>query len=171
MNTNPSIKKKISFNIIDVILIAVFLAAILTLVYFFKEKVMVVSNGEKTEEIVYKLEISPMNEQFKGLVEIGDTVYHTETLKSIGQITDVSYSECYYNGVDKSTGKPIKTAYPGMITMTLTVKVSAEINETGYFINGKQICYGDTVPFRVPSFTASAKTVYIETLSDKEIKK
>ena len=50
MNSNSQEKKKYVFNFIDVLLIVVFLAGALSLVYFLRERRVVISewNGQRT---------------------------------------------------------------------------------------------------------------------------
>ena len=90
MNSNSQEKKKYVFNFIDVLLIVVFLAGALSLVYFLRERRVVISDSDGTEEIVYRLEISPMREEFRNLVSVGDTVTDAVSLLPIGEVTDVS---------------------------------------------------------------------------------
>ncbi len=165
MNNNPSEKKKYVFNFIDVILIILILAAASALVYFLRERKIVISDKGETTEIIYKLEVSPMREEFRNLVEIGDTVTDCTYLLSIGEITDVAYSPCIYTGFNKELGETVKSTYPGKITMTVTIKAEARITDTGYTVNGKELILDEMISFRVPGYTGNGKCVSI-TVSD-----
>ena len=95
MNT-ASKKKKFYFNFIDVFLIVVLLAAVAALVFFVRERQIVTETGNKnTVELLYKIEVSPMREEFRNLVEVGNTTIDTVYMTEIGEITEVSYSSCY----------------------------------------------------------------------------
>ena len=169
MNSNSQEKKKYVFNFIDVLLIVVFLAGALSLVYFLRERRVVISDSDGTEEIVYRLEISPMREEFRNLVSIGDTVTDAVSLLPIGEVTDVSYSACYYTGLDRTTGENVKSAYPGMITMTVTVKAQASPENGGYTVNGRELILDTGFAFRVPEFTGNGKCVSVSP-ADAEMK-
>lgn len=161
MNKTSQEEKKIVFNFIDVILIIAFLAGALLLVYFLRERRIVTSDSKEKEEIVYKLEISPMREEFRNLVAIGDTVTDATSLLAIGEVTDVSYSACYYTGLDRTTGETVKSVYPGMITMTVTVKAQSSPDNGGYTVNGREIILDSGITFRVPSFTGTGKCISV----------
>ena len=169
MNSNSQEKKKYVFNFIDVLLIVVFLAGALSLVYFLRERRVVISDSDGTEEIVYRLEISPMREEFRNLVSVGDTVTDAVSLLPIGEVTDVSYSACYYTGLDRTTGENVKSAYPGMITMTVTVKAQASPENGGYTVNGRELILDTGFTFRVPAFTGTGKCVSVSP-ADAEMK-
>ena len=169
MNSNSQEKKKYVFNFIDVLLIVVFLAGALSLVYFLRERRVVISDSDGTEEIVYRLEISPMRAEFRNLVSVGDTVTDAVSLLPIGEVTDVSYSACYYTGLDRTTGENVKSAYPGMITMTVTVKAQASPENGGYTVNGRELILDTGFAFRVPTFTGTGKCVSVSP-ADAEMK-
>ena len=169
MNSNSQEKKKYVFNFIDVLLIVVFLAGALSLVYFLRERRVVISDSDGTEEIVYRLEISPMREEFRNLVSVGDTVTDAVSLLPIGEVTDVSYSACYYTGLDRTTGENVKSAYPGMITMTVTVKAQASPENGGYTVNGRELILDTGFAFRVQAFTGTGKCVSVSP-ADAEMK-
>lgn len=165
MNNNSQEKKKAVFNFIDVLLIVAFLAGALSLVYFLRDRKVVISDSGETEEIIYRLEISPMREEFRNLVSIGDTVTDAVSLLPIGEVTDVSYSACYYTGLDRTTGETVKSAYPGMITMTVTVKAQASPENGGYTVNGRDLILGTDFAFRVPAFTGTGKCISVSPAS------
>ena len=167
MNSSNS-KKKYSFNFIDVILIIAILASAVTLVYFLRERKIVTSEKTDTVNIIYKLEISPMREEFRNLVGIGDSVTDAIYLQGIGEVTDVSYSPCYYTGTDRENGKQVKNAYPNRITMTLTIKAEAEVTQTGYSINGRELILGEAFSFRVPDFTGNGTCISVAKATEKE---
>ena len=159
-------KKKLYFNFIDVILIVAVLGATLTLVYFLREKRIVTSDNSHTTAIVYQIEVSPMREEFRNLVAVGDIVVDNVTRNTIGEISNVTYSTCYYVGTDPSTGQSISTAYPGKVTMILTIKAKAAVTDIGYEINGYPLTLGDTISLRVPDFTGSGTCISVTKSSD-----
>lgn len=161
MNTKQSENKSFVFNFIDVILIIIILASILVLTYFFKERRIVASNPDSVSQITYKIEVSRLREEFRNLIEIGDSVYDPETMLNIGEVTDISYAPSYYIGINKELGQEVKSPYPSGICMTVTVKAQAEKTASGYLLNGSELFIGDSVSFRVPDFTGSGICVYL----------
>jgi len=161
MNTAPS-KKKLYFNFIDVILIVAVLASVAALIFFLRERRIITDSSGKTAEIVYKIEVTAMREEFRNLVGVGDMVVDPVTANTIGEVTDVSYTPYLYVGTDRTTGLRVTTAYPGKITMMVTVKTTAAVTDVGYEIGGKALTLGEAVSLRVPDFTGSGTCVAIE---------
>ena len=164
MNATPK-KKKIYFNFIDLILIIVILGSIASLVFFLRERRILTKTPDRSEEIVYKLEVSPLREEFRNLADVGNSVIDTVGMNVIGEITDVSYSPCYYHGTDPDTGLSVSTVYPGRVTMTLTIKATASKSDTGYAVGGRELILGEALSFRVPDFTGSGICVSIQASS------
>ncbi len=166
MNNKQSENKAVVFNFIDVILLILILSSVLVLTYFFKERRIVVSNPNTSAQITYKIEIPQLREEFRNLIEIGDSIYDSESMLNIGEVTDVSYTQSYYVGIDKELGKEIKSPYPSSISMTVTVKAQAQKTDSGYLLNGSELFIGDSISFRVPDFTGTGVCVYLSSLSN-----
>ncbi len=154
-------KKKIYFNLIDVLLIVLALAAAASLVFFLRERRVVTGSDSASAEIVYRVEFSPLREELRNLAEVGNTVMNADTLEVIGEITDVSYAPCVYVGTDKTTGASVSTAYPDRITMILTVKATASVTDAAYEVGGQELILGETLSIRVPDFTGSGIIVSV----------
>lgn len=161
MNTAPT-KKKLYFNFIDILLVLLVLASVVTLIFFLRERRIVDGSSPKTAEITYKIEVAAMREEFRNLVAVGDMVVDPVTTNVIGEVTDVTYAPYYYVGTDRTTGLQITTAYPGKITMTVTVKTAAALTDTGYEIKGNALTLGEEMAIRVPNFTGSGTCIAIE---------
>lgn len=161
---NSQKKKKIAFNIIDVILIIAVLASILALVFFLRERKIINPQNEQTVKLEYTISFSPLREEFRNLAQIGDTVVDASILENIGEIVNVSYLECRYEGINEQTGQKVYTPYPGMITMVITVRADAVKTASGYEINGHEIIIGNNVTVRVPFFTGTGTCTSISTV-------
>ena len=146
--------KKIRLNFIDFTLIAVMVLALGMLIYIFSTGEVTSSSKDKTT-IEYTIEIDRMPEEFKNLVKVGNTVYDTDTLCAIGEVTDVSYSASYHKGVDNATGDIVYSEYPGAVLMSITVKASAVKTDTGYSISEYKLAVGLDMNIRVPNFTGT----------------
>lgn len=166
MNANE--KKKLHFNIIDVLLIVIVFVVATTLIFFLRDhRVVTDATGERVE-LVYKIEVSAMREEFRNLVLIGDTVIEAESLSEFGEVLNVSYSDGLYVGTDAATGQPVVNTYPGRLTMTLTVGVTAYRTESGYRIGDEELILGEEITFRTPDFTGSGICLEIVAADENE---
>lgn len=159
MNT-PAKKRKLSFNFIDVALIVIALAGIAVLVFFFSKNDIVSTNREEKVNIEYTVRLSPVREEYINLIKIGDTLINTDIMQSVGEVTNVTNSDCLYEGYD-STGAPVYTPYPGMKTVVVTIRAEAIKTKTGYIVNGYDVVIGESMTFRVPDFTGTGVCVSI----------
>lgn len=150
-------KKKISFNLIDVILVVIALAAIAVLVFLFNNKEIVKPNGKENVKIEYTVTLSPVREEYINLVKIGDKVINTAVMENCGEVVSVSNSDYYYVGTNSETGESVSTPYPGMKTIVIKIRATATKTAYGYSVNGFDIVIGEDVSIRVPDFTGTGK--------------
>ncbi|MBE6636596.1 MAG: DUF4330 domain-containing protein [Ruminococcaceae bacterium] len=165
MNANNG-KKKLFFNFIDVLLIVAILAATVTVVFFLRERRILTPGSNETVEVIYQIEVSPLREDFRNLVSIGDRMTDSVKLSDLGEITDVSYAECRYTGVNKTTGAIVTSTFPGHVTMILTIRADALLTEAGYEIDGRLLLLGQPLSFRTPDFTGTGTCLSLEPLPD-----
>lgn len=163
-------KKKIRFNFIDVLLIVIAFASITSLVFFLRDRKIVTGGKTDTVEIVYHVKFSALREDFRNLVEIGDTVIDAIRIEKIGEVTNVSYAEGTYTGTDKETGKPVVSSFPGRVSMVLTIRAEAVRTPTGYVVNGRELIIGEDLSLRVPDFTGSGTCLSVEEVTAAENK-
>ena len=154
MNVAPK-KKKISFNIIDVLLVVIALSAISVLVFVFNSKDIVKPKGNASVKIEYTVTLSPVREEYINLVKIGDKVVNTAVMESCGEVVSVSNSNYNYVGINSETGESVLTPYPGMKTMVIKIRAAATKTAYGYSVNGFNIVIGEDVSIRVPDFTGN----------------
>jgi hypothetical protein len=150
-------KKKISFNLIDVILVVIALASIAVLVFLFNNKEIVKPNGKENVKIEYTVTLSPVREEYINLVKIGDKVINTAVMENCGEVVSVSNSDYYYVGTNSETGESVSTPYPGMKTIVIKIRATATKTAYGYSVNGFDIVIGEDVSIRVPDFTGTGK--------------
>ena len=155
MNDQNKRKKTFSFNIVDVALIVVAFIAVATLIFFFSQKDVVNTDKGDSVTLEYTLVFSPLREDFRNLVDVGSTITDALSAKELGEVVDITYSEYNYIGTDKATGSSVSTVYPGMLTMTVTVRADAVKTGSEYVINGTEIVIGKSINVRVPEFTGT----------------
>lgn len=147
--------KKFALNFIDFILIAVIIIAAGMLIFIFTSRDVVNTSGGQSAAVEYTVRIDPMNEEFKSLVKVGDKVFDADKLYAIGEVTDISYSTAYYKGTDKATGAIKLSEYPGMVSMTITVRVNASVSDGGFSVSDYSIAVGREMNIRTPNFTGT----------------
>lgn len=163
MNLSPK-KKKISFNIIDVALIVIALAAIAVLIFVFNSKDIVTPSGKEKVKIEYTVTLSPVREEYINLVKVGDKVINTAVMENGGEVVSTSNSKYVYVGINSETGESVYTEIPTMKTMTIKIRATATKTAYGYSVNGFDIVIGEDVSFRVPDFTGTGKCTSVTEL-------
>lgn len=148
-------KKGFSFNIIDAALIIIALLCICATIFFFTDADITSSKENKRVTLEYTLEFSPTREEYRNLLEIGDAITETSTMKDAGEIVNVVYYDHLYYGTNDETGEKVTTKYPGKINMVLTVRTEAVQTETGYSINGYELLIDGKITIRTPDFTGT----------------
>lgn len=158
-----NVKRKFRFNIIDVILLVIILSASAALVYiFFPSKTQENAAADRNVSITYQLYVSKVADDFKGKINIGDSVVDSVTLYGIGEVADVTYTKAMFVGVDKTEGKYVYSEYPNLIDIAVTVKADAVKTENSISVNGFTIAVGKKIPFRVPGYTGIAYCTIID---------
>ncbi|MBR6427502.1 MAG: DUF4330 domain-containing protein [Clostridia bacterium] len=156
-------RKKAGFNIIDVLLIAVFAALVVYLVYHVRGFEIVGKNSGKTAKTVaVGLEFSPLRDELHNCISVGDAVYDAATGKQIGEITNVSYTDCVYTGVNKTTGENVKSTLPGYVTLTATFSASATYKDGSAILNGTDIVADGILHIRTAGFEGNGRIIRIE---------
>lgn len=156
--------KKAHFNLFDVLLLLIFLAALALLAYIFLFRSSPAEAGRENREITYVLETKEIREELRGLVQVGDKVVDTVAHYPLGEVINVQYSEMEYTGLDEATGEMVTSPYPNHIKVTVTVRATAQISDGSYSIGGYRMSVGSKVYFRVPHFT---ETAFCTSLTEK----
>ena len=82
-------KKGFSFNIIDAALIIIALLCICATIFFFTDADITNTREDKRITLEYTIEFSPTREEYRNLLEIGDAITETSTMKDAGEIINV----------------------------------------------------------------------------------
>jgi hypothetical protein len=163
MNPKTASRKPFRFNIIDALFLIVILAASAMLVYILFFRGAETAETPASTEVEYKVELRMVREELKGKINIGDKVIDASKLYTIGEVTDVKYTNATYTGVNKAEGILVYSDYIGYINITVTVKASADTSSGNYMVDGVyKLNVGTYVSLRVPNFTGSGYCVSIK---------
>lgn len=144
------------FNVIDVLLILLLLAACVFL-YFVLNPPKTPGPGIRTEKIELVFTEEALRSEFKGNVNIGDTFLLAEDGQKIGEVIGVSYGDSIWLGTDPQTGEQVRSVIPGYIRMEVTVLAEAEKHDDGSRSVGKlPAAVGVSLNFRVPHLFGTA---------------
>ncbi|MCQ2426395.1 MAG: DUF4330 family protein [Lachnospiraceae bacterium] len=144
------------FNVIDVILILLILAAGIWL-WFILNPSGVPGSGTKTEKIELVFTQEALRSEFKGNVNIGDAFLLAGNGQKIGEVIGVSYGDSVYLGTDPESGEQVRSVLPGYIRMEVTVLADAEISGDGTRTVGTlPAAVGVTTDYRVPHLYGTA---------------
>ena len=147
--------KKIRFNLLDILLIALFIVSLILLFrIFFSDGAFAVKEDDSVD-LIFTVESKKIREEYRGLISVGDTFVDTVGHYTLGEVINVQYAEATYTGLDQSTGKMVTTPYPNHLKVTITVRAKATKNDMSYSIGGYRMSIGTEVFYRVPRFTFS----------------
>lgn len=163
---NATKRHAIRFNLIDVLLLLIMAAAICLLTYL----ITTAAPGETGEtELIYQVEVHRAPEEFRGLIDIGDQVVDTVTLYSIGEVIDVTYADSLYTGENRLDGTLVFSPEPGYLSITLTIRASAEPQGNSYLLGGGySMAVGKLVSFRVPDYTGEGYCTIMEEKTNEQ---
>ncbi len=162
---NQPSKRKIKFNIIDVLLILLIIA-LSYLLWRVISTELTADRDENTVPIEYSLTVSSIRKEFQGKAGIGDTVRDYETGHVIGKIVDVSYADATIVSYDATSGQSKEVPYLDYLTMTLTIQADAEITSGFYQIDTFQVQIDRKVTFALPGLCLEGTLTHLSPLTD-----
>lgn len=162
-----SSSSRVSFNIIDFLLIAVILTASITLGYVLLSPETNSPSGQpQTVLLEYQVLVPSLREEFQGKAGFNDTLIDSSAGLALGKISDITYADSIYHGINQQTGQTVSSPYPGYLAMTLTVQTEAEVKNGFYLVDGYEIQIGKKIAFRLPHLTGVG---YISSVTVQEI--
>lgn len=160
-------KKRGRLNLVDIVVIAVILLALLWLGYTL---VKGLGGTGDSRTVTYVLEIPNVRSELAGKAAEGDSVYDSESGKSLGRISGVSVAPQYYTGTD-GDGEPVNTKMNNYNVLYITVEAKATRTSAGYTAADRLIAVGERYKIRTPGFYGEGECVSVKTaeeLSGKE---
>jgi hypothetical protein len=162
MESREFVKKTNKFNIVDIFLIVIIIAAMSVLIYVLMGNDLIASSQNTT--ILYKITVEIARNDFLPSVrklQKGDEVLDSVRNQVIGSIYEVEIEDAYMNVPNLYTGVVERILHPGHSKITLTVKVKCQ-KDINYYIGGRSIIVGTRIDFKTPYFTYSGWCTYLE---------
>ncbi len=137
-------KKKFRFNIIDVFIILIILAAIALLGYVFIFSDKTVEKYE-TQEIECVIEVTRINEIFRDKFNQGDPVINPTNNRQFGTVTETpERKRAITTAFDEKTGNEVYPEIEGADDYIITFVGTADKTEWGYRFADMYIYVGET---------------------------
>lgn len=131
------------FNIIDLAVVILVIAVVVSNIYLFIRK-----NGVFTKvdyDITYTVAIENIDPEHVGNIRIGDTLRDRNSAFPLGNITSVK----------------IRDDSRGISTMEITVNAQAERHNGVLYVNGVQIYVGQQIDIRVPDLVCKGRCTLV----------
>ena len=157
-------KKKFRFNIIDIFILLIILAAIALLAYVFIFSDKTVENYEN-HEVECVVEISRINELFYDKFNKDDPVINVNNNKQFGKVTETpEKKQSITSAFDETEGVEIYPAVEGAFDYIVTFVGTAEKTEWGYRFADMYIAVNDTVTLQIGDMQCSATCIKMNVL-------
>lgn len=145
-------KRKLRFNIIDIIIILIIVAAAVVLV-----DVFVGSDGDITTEanytkIRYVIEVVDVEERFDGAINKGDAVQDAVERKNIGTVVGVQSVPYEKITFDYDSGVESVATVEGRVVLDITVEATAVDTDKAFTVDGCEIRVGQQYSIMLPNF-------------------
>ena len=161
-------KRKMKFNIMDVlILLAVAaVAAVLVYVFVLSENTPVDSlGGTPTTKITYVVELTGIDDALSDNISVGETLIDAAKKMNIGTIVAVETQPYVYLGKNLTDGTMELTTVDNKSTIYVTVEADATLTGISYSISGYDIYVGEKVYLSLPDFTGTGYCISLKAYS------
>lgn len=155
-------KKKIRFNIIDVIILLFLAAAIFLLLYIF----VFSENGEQNQEINYTniqyvVEVQNVDKQFEEIVKVGQAVQDAVKRKNIGTVSGVQAAQYQILTFDYESGQQAVSDVENKIVLKITIEAQAIETDHAFTVDGCVIRVGQQYSLALPDMYCVGYCTYI----------
>ena len=145
-------KRKIRFNLIDLIIIIIIVAAAFLLVKVFAGGSNDIAAETNTKKIQYVIEVQDVEERFDGSVKKGDLIQDAIERKNIGTVIGVQSSDFQKITFDYDTGVETVSYVDGRIVLNITVEATAVVTDKAFTVDGCEIRVGEQYSVMLPEF-------------------
>jgi len=165
---NQGIKNRKKVNFVDIVLVIMIMASILTIAYmlFFSDIGIFADNSEKVW-VQYNVRIEGIDESLASLPAADDLIYKGESNIQIGIVKGVEVQP-YKVATDRADeqGMLIYEEVEGKKTVILTVEYEARITDRGFFeIEGCDIAIGSKLIFKTRDLVLEGYCISVSRLS------
>lgn len=161
-------------SIIDIAVILVIVVSIIGGIVVYKNieqgkiapsESALINHSSALGDACVEFELSNVREITKNFLSVGDRVYSAETDKFLGEITKID-STPYKDTITGTDGTMVFAPVPERYTLTLSVKVSGQQTQKGFFsVENTHFAVGDSMPIKTETVetTPTIKRVYMIT--------
>lgn len=168
MNENANVKstkkKKVRFNIIDLLLILIAVSVVAALLYVFLPNSFIKNIfADDNVTIQYAIEFKGVDEAFLESIKENDIVINSVTKAEIGTVTAVDYSTQYTElKYDEESGNAVLSVVPNKHNVIVTITAQATYDaDKGYTVGGLRIAVGELIATRFPNFTGEGYCISV----------
>ena len=157
------------FLIVDVLLLAVIVAAIIFMVSLLTPFSLFDSDGSEVRNVTYTVEIAGVDRDSLSALRVGDAVTDKKTGAVIGVVSAISsrayeaYTDVPTDEIDEALNSHVvtKATYPEQFnTVTVTLTVAAEYHSgIGYSVEDCRLAVGRSYDLHFPAYAASGVCV------------
>ncbi|MBQ8356371.1 MAG: DUF4330 family protein [Clostridia bacterium] len=155
------------FLVVDILLLAAIVAAVLFLVSLLTPFSLFDSDREEVRRVTYTVELAGVERDSLGALKVGDAVVDSETGATIGVVTAVNsrayevYTDVPVEDEDLNSYVVTKATYPEEFnTVTVTLSVDADYEAgVGYTVDDCRIAVGRTYELNFPGYAGSGVCV------------
>ncbi|MBQ5355191.1 MAG: DUF4330 domain-containing protein [Clostridia bacterium] len=160
-------RKKLSFNLVDVLILLVIAAAAFLVLYVFvlSGRGGVAESASDPVGIRYVVEIVNLDDRFAGSVKEGQAVFDGVTQKKIGEVDDVEIVPYEKIVFDYDNAKERVSEAEGRQTMRITVTADAVETDRAFTVNGTVIRVGTQYSLMLPDFYGVGFCILLEPVS------
>lgn len=154
---------KIRINTMDVLILAVILAAAALLLYVFVWSDESETNQPLKTEITYVVEVIGIEEQFAHSIMDGQVVEDAVkrgmigTVKGTPEVRDTLKAD-YSN----DTGMEVYSRVPGRSNLYITITAEADVTPRGYMVNGEYIYVGAALSLMLPDIKCDGYCIRLD---------
>ena len=152
---NGAVKKKRSFNFIDVILILIAVVVVLTAINIISPMSFLNDlRSDSQHTIQYTVEITGVDEAYIEKIKENDVVVDANSKYSLGSVTAVDYNTQYSElEYDEDSGAGVMAVYPEKYNVLITITAQGSYSEgSGYSVNDHRIAIGEKMTLRFPNY-------------------
>lgn len=158
--------RKIRFNFIDLLILAVIVLAVLLLLYIFVWSGRGAQTAEtQTVTIEYVIEIQKIDENYSNIIEKGQSVEDAVERKNIGTVKATDAKVTQEINFNYTTGKEEYSEVDDKINLYVTVTAEAAETESSFTVNGYEVCVGKMISVILPEFQGYGYCIELKKLS------